>query len=101
MEPAGKPLSFSNTSSITHLIKLFGHANTNTFFKVYVHSFDVVASHAMERVFEEEDSLQLNGNTISKLVPNCASRTTQAKLRNRSVKYLVELMINKGLQPSR
>lgn len=93
IEPTNQPLSSLNTSSITHMIKLFGHANTTTFFKVYVHGFDVVASHAMKRVFENEDSFILNGKTISALVPNMKSRRSQSKIDDRSIRNLVSMFL--------
>ena len=99
IEPRSEPLSLFNTSSITHLIKLFGHANTNTFFSVYVHSFDLVASHALKRVFKQEDSLELNGKTIGALIPNMRSRTSRARIKDTCIKALVETYVDTISRP--
>ena len=87
-EPAHRPLRACHTSAITHLIKLFGHATPSTFFQVYVHSFDAVASHALQRIHREEDAMKLDGKTIAALIPNMKSRTSQAKIKDRSVSAL-------------
>ena len=86
-----KTLSDSNITAAIHLIKLMGHRDTNTFFQVYVHSYDAVLEHALKRVHEDIDSIKLPGKLISELVPNLRSRKSQAKLKSRTAKYLVDL----------
>ena len=86
-----KTLSDSNITAAIHLIKLMGHRDTNTFFQVYVHSYDAVLEHALKRIHEDIDSIKLTGKLISELVPNLRSRKSQAKLKSRTAKYLVDL----------
>ena len=81
----------TNITAIIHLIKLMGHKNTDTFFQVYVHSYDTVLEHALRRIHEEIDNIDLPGKLISKLVPGMKSRASQIKLKSRKVKELVNL----------
>lgn len=85
------PISETNITAIIHLIKLMGHKNTDTFFQVYVHSYDTVLEHALNRVHEDNDSIELPGQLISELVPNMRSRKSQTKLKSRTAKYLSSL----------
>ena len=80
----------NNITAIIHLIKLMGHKNTDTFFQVYVHSYDTVLEHALKRVHEDNDSIELQGQLISELVTNMRSRKSQTKLKSRTAKYLVD-----------
>ena len=68
-----------------------GHRDTNTFFQVYVHSYDAVLEHALKRVHEDIDSIEIPGKLISELVLNMKSRKSQTKLKSRTAKYLVNL----------
>lgn len=79
----------SNITAIIHLIKLMGHKNTDTFFQVYVHSYDTVLEHALRRAHKESDSIELPGKLISELIPGMKSRASQVQLKSRSVTYLV------------
>lgn len=83
------PIPHTNITAIIHLIKLMGHKNTDTFFQVYVHSYDTVLEHALRRVHEKFDSIDLPGKLISELVPSMKSRASQVKLKSRKVKELV------------
>ena len=85
------PIPETNITAIIHLIKLMGHKNTDTFFQVYVHSYDTVLEHALNQVHEDNDSIELPGKLISELVPNMRSRKSQVKLKSRNAKYLVDL----------
>lgn len=87
-ENPNEPLPDSNTTAIIHLIKLMGHRDTNTFFQVYVHSYDAVLEHALKRVHSEIDKIALPGKLISELVPNMKSRKSQLKLKSRQASYL-------------
>lgn len=90
-ENPNKTLSDSNITAAIHLIKLMGHRDTNTFFQVYVHSYDAVLEHALKRIHEDIDSIELPGQLISELVPNMRSRKSQTKLKSRTAKYLSSL----------
>jgi len=87
-EPQHKPLDPANTTAMIQLIKLFGHANIDTLFSVYVHSFDIVAHHALTRAQYRDGLEVLPGKVIGALIPNCRSRTSQAKLVDRSINAL-------------
>lgn len=91
-EKPDAPLPHSNITAIVHLIKLMGHKNTDTFFKVYVHSYDVVLEHALRRTHEKYDQMSLLGNLITELVPGMRSRGNQVNLKSRKVKDLVKLI---------
>lgn len=90
-ENPNEPLPDSNITAAIHLIKLMGHRDTNTFFQVYAHSYDAVLEHALNRVHEDNDSIELPGLLISELVPNMRSRKSQTKLKSRTAKYLSSL----------
>lgn len=90
-ENPNKTLSDTNITAAIHLIKLMGHRDTNTFFQVYVHSYDAVLEHALKRVHEDIDSIEIPGKLISELVLNMKSRKSQTKLKSRTAKYLVNL----------
>jgi integrase len=81
----------TNITAMIHLIKLMGHKNTDTFFQVYVHSYDTVLEHALRRINEKSDSIELPGKLISELVPSMKSRASQVKLKSRNLKDLVNL----------
>jgi len=85
------PISETNITAIIHLIKLMGHKNADTFFQVYVHSYDTVLEHALRRVHEEIDNIDLPGKLISELIPGMKSRVSQVILKSREVKYLANL----------
>ena len=85
------PIPETNITAIVHLIKLMGHKNTDTFFQVYVHSYDTVLEHALQRTHGESDSIELSGKLISELVPGMKSRASQVKLKSRNLKDLVDL----------
>ena len=90
-ENPNEPLPDSNITAAIHLIKLMGHRDTNTFFQVYAHSYDAVLEHALNRVHEDNDSIELPGLLISELVPNMRSRKSQTKLKSRTATYLSSL----------
>ncbi|WP_432472800.1 tyrosine-type recombinase/integrase [Amphritea sp. HPY] len=90
------PLPATNITSIIHLLKLMGHKTATTFFRVYVHSFEVGAQHALERSSLEDGEEQLSGKAIAALIPNCRSRTSQARIKDRSINGLAELVQNSG-----
>lgn len=85
------PIPETNITAIIHLIKLMGHKNTDTFFQVYVHSYDTVLEHTLQRVHEDIDSIELPGKLISELVTDMRSRKSQTKLKSRTAKYLSSL----------
>lgn len=91
-----------NTDMI-HMIKLMGHKSTDTFFEVYVHSFEAVAQHELMRINSKTDDLILPGKLISELVPGMKSRASQAKLKSKSAKDLVHYLYisSDGIKPSR
>jgi hypothetical protein len=68
-----------------------GHRDTNTFFQVYVHSYDAVLEHALHRIHNGADSIDLPGTLITELIPNFRSRASQVKLKSRTAKFLVSL----------
>jgi len=78
-----------NTDAI-HIIKLMGHSSTNTFFEVYVHSFDAVAKHELARINQQTDEIELPGKLITELIPGMRSRASQRKLASRKAKDLVK-----------
>jgi integrase len=78
----------TNITAIIHLIKLMGHKNTDTFFQVYVHSYDAVLEHALKRIHNKTDNIGLPSNLITELVPGMRSRASQVNLKSREVKYL-------------
>jgi integrase len=90
-EKPNEPLADSNITAATHLIKLMGHRDTNTFFQVYVHSYDAVLEHALHRIHNGADSIDLPGTLITELIPNFRSRASQVKLKSRTAKFLVSL----------
>lgn len=82
----------TNVTSIIHLLKLMGHKTTTTFFRVYVHSFEVIADHAIQRCDHEEGKAILSGKAIAALVPKFGSRTSQSKLKDRSLKGIADMI---------
>ena len=93
-EKPDSPIPENNITAIIHLIKLIGHKNTDTFFQVYVHSYDTVLEHALRRIHEKSDSIELPGKLISELVPGMKSRASQARLKLRKVSHLATLLSN-------
>ncbi len=57
-------------ASLVHLIKIIGHKTTHTLFSVYVHSFEVIANHALQRIHEEDKSIVPTGKAIAALLSN-------------------------------
>lgn len=90
-EKPNEPIPDSNITAAIHLIKLMGHRDTNTFFQVYVHSYDAVLEHALKRIHNDIDAIELPGKLISELVPKMRSRKSQVKLKSRTAKYLANL----------
>jgi integrase len=90
------PLPPTNITSIIHLLKLMGHKTTTTFFRVYVHSFEVVARHTLERSLQEEEQQILSGKAIAALIPSCKSRTSQAKIKDKSFSGLAQWVRNQN-----
>jgi integrase len=90
-EKPNEPIPDSNITAAIHLIKLMGHRDTNTFFQVYVHSYDAVLEHALNRIHNKTDSIDLPGKLITELIPNFKSRASQVKLKSRTTKFLVSL----------
>jgi hypothetical protein len=82
----------TNITAIFHLIILMGHKNTNTFFKVYVYSYDIVLEHALKRIYGESDSIDLPSKLVTELVPGMRSRASQVKLKSRAANYLVNFI---------
>jgi len=83
-----EPLSCMHTTAMIHIIKTFGHSDTNTFFKVYIHCFDVIASHSLKRAHSNDDSFLLKGKVIEQLLPKARSRSTQAKITDKTIASL-------------
>jgi hypothetical protein len=88
------PIPENNITAIIHLIKLIGHKNTDTFFQVYVHSYDTVLEHALKRIHDKTDSIDLPSSLITDLVPRMRARANQARLKLREVSHLATLLSN-------
>lgn len=93
-EKPDSPLPPTNITSIIHILKLMGHKTTTTLFRVYVHSFEVVAQHALEKCFKEGDLEIMSGKAIAALIPNCRSRTSQAKINDKSFAGLAKWILS-------
>ncbi|KZY45113.1 hypothetical protein A3732_11000 [Oleiphilus sp. HI0050] len=85
MENGDEPLSCMHTTAMIHIIKTFGHSDTSTFFKVYVHCFDLIASHALKRAHSIDDSFLLKGKVIEEILPKAKSRSTRSKIKDKTI----------------
>lgn len=80
----------AETTAIIQLIKLMGHKNTETFFAVYVHSFEEVVHHAIRQVNQKTDEQIMSGQLMATLLPNMRSRKSQAKIKDRRLSALAK-----------
>lgn len=85
------PIPETNITAIIHLIKLMVHKNTDTFFQIYVHSYDTVLEHVFKIIYNKIDAIDLPSNLISELIPSLKSRKSQTRLKSRTAKYLSNL----------
>lgn len=90
-----QPISGMHSNAMIHIIKTFGHSDTITFFKVYVHSFNVIASHALQRAHRIDDSFALKGKVIELVAPRAKSRTTHSKISPKTISGLAKYVFNK------
>jgi len=78
-----------NASDLVKFAKVLGHSGTETMFSTYIHSFDAVHQHAMQRISDVSGARILNGKTIAAIVPKMKSRTSQAKSNDKTINGLI------------
>ncbi len=79
-------------SGLIRLSKIMGHLGQRTTFSTYIHTFHVIHAHAMKyRVSPVLGARKLDGKLISALFPKMKSRTTQAKIKDKSINGLLAL----------
>lgn len=92
LENPDQPLPMHNSTAMYHFMRVMGHATTNTLFQVYIHSFDAVLFHALQRVQQDKENQKLSGKVIKALIPNMSSSSSRAQLKSTKTKDLVELL---------
>ncbi|HKI59400.1 MAG TPA: hypothetical protein VKA23_00045, partial [Mariprofundaceae bacterium] len=79
-------------SSLIRLCKLIGHLGPRTLFRTYIHTFHIIQFHAMERLSEVIGQRELNGRTISALVPKMKTRQSHLKLPGRTINNICNFL---------
>ncbi len=81
-------------SDIIRLIKLIGHATTDTFFISYIHSFHVILQEVVDRMNKSINVRRLSNKIVANLVPRMRHSVSQNKLVDHTfgavARFLVE-----------
>lgn len=77
-------------TALIHIAKLMGHADTSTLFRYYVHTFHHIQAHAVHRLDKVYGETKLKGKVITNLVPKLKSRSSQSKLKDRTIAGLAD-----------
>ena len=81
------------------LSKLQGHLGQKTLFDCYVHTFHIAHKHAMERV-SKHLNCNIPGEVIANLARNMKHGSTQAKIKEKTVKGILEFLVEKNYMPT-
>jgi hypothetical protein len=79
-----------NSSDLILFSKLIGHTGQDVMFSTYIHSYSAIHKHAMQRISNSEGQRVLSGKCIAAVVPKMKSRTSQAKLKVKSITEIVK-----------
>ena len=79
-----------NASDLIIFSKLIGHTGQDVMFSTYIHSYSAIHKHAMQRISNSEGQRVLSGKCIAEVVPKMKSRTSQAKLKIKSITEIVK-----------
>lgn len=92
-------IPISSTSDMVTLTKLMGHLGQRTLLEVYVHTFHFLHRHAMQRMSAKTGGRRLSSRQIALLLPNMKSRTSQARIKDKTINGVVAYLA--GLSTSK
>jgi len=81
-----------NASDLVKFSKVMGHCGHETLFSTYIHTFDAIQNHAMYRVSRIKGEIELNGKSISALVPKLKDRHNHTKLPGRTINDICQYL---------
>ena len=78
------------------MIKLTGHANPETLFQYYVHTFGVIQSHAMRSCHSLIENIEVRASDIALLLPRMKSSKSRTNIANKTLGGLADYLLEQG-----